>query len=203
MHEYLLSALLGVIEGLTEFLPVSSTAHLRIAEALLHISLNSGYWKFYTIVIQLGAILCLPIYFRHRIVKFLSTFPKGERGHRTIWTHPLSLTMIAFVVTAIPSLMMIKLIGKDLESLVVMGWSLVIGGVVMWIVDARNAKSEAAGPEAAGSRIHTWHMGDTRLGPSIWVGACPSLSAEFSGPVPRMGRTTAAGAGGGVRGGGG
>jgi undecaprenyl pyrophosphate phosphatase UppP len=55
MNEYLLSVLLGVIEGLTEFLPVSSTAHLRIAEALVNIDLASGYWKMYTIVIQLGA----------------------------------------------------------------------------------------------------------------------------------------------------
>jgi undecaprenyl-diphosphatase len=192
LHEYLLSALLGVIEGLTEFLPVSSTAHLRIAEALLHISLNSGYWKFYTIVIQLGAILCLPIYFRHRIVKFLSTFPKGESGTRTIWTHPLSLTMIAFVVTAIPSLMMIKLIGKDLESLVVMGWSLVIGGIVMWIVDARNAKSESAGPGATDSRIHTWHMEDMSFGQSVWIGACQILSAVFPGTSRSM-STIAAG----------
>ena len=46
----------------------------------------------YSIVIQLGAILCLPVYFRDRIAKFLSTFPKGERGDRNILTHPLGLT---------------------------------------------------------------------------------------------------------------
>src|SRR5580700_8518729 len=103
MNDYLLSLLLGMIEGLTEFLPVSSTAHLRIAESLLHISLGDGYWKMYSIVIQLGAILCLPVYFRDRIAKLLSTFPKGERGDRTILNHPLSLVVIAFVVTAIPS----------------------------------------------------------------------------------------------------
>ncbi|HET9840084.1 MAG TPA: undecaprenyl-diphosphate phosphatase, partial [Candidatus Angelobacter sp.] len=57
MHGYLLSVLLGIIEGLTEFLPVSSTAHLRITEALLNIHLDDPYWKMYTIVIQLGAIL--------------------------------------------------------------------------------------------------------------------------------------------------
>src|SRR6202008_4687029 len=98
LNDYLLSTLLGIIEGLTEFLPVSSTAHLRIAEALLHVDLASGYWKMYTIVIQLGAILCLPVYFRERILKLLKTFPKGERGDRTIFTHPLSLACIAFVV---------------------------------------------------------------------------------------------------------
>jgi undecaprenyl-diphosphatase len=64
LNDYFLSVTLGIVEGLTEFLPVSSTAHLRITEALLHINLADGYWKMYSIVIQLGAILCLPIYFR-------------------------------------------------------------------------------------------------------------------------------------------
>ena len=117
MNDYLLSVVLGIIEGLTEFLPVSSTAHLRIAEALFHISLSDGYWKMYSIVIQLGAILCLPVYFRERIAKFLSTFPQGESGDRTVLTHPLGLTAIAFVVTAIPSFLLTKIIGKHLESL--------------------------------------------------------------------------------------
>src|SRR5204863_54832 len=93
MHDYLLSAFLGIVEGLTEFLPVSSTAHLRICEAFLHIDLQDGFWKMYTIVIQLGAILALPVYFWHRIVKFVRTFPEGERGDRTIVTPPLRLTI--------------------------------------------------------------------------------------------------------------
>src|ERR1700686_5457211 len=116
----------------------------------MHISLSDGYWKMYTIVIQLGAIACLPVYFRERIAKFLSTFPSGERGDRTFLTHPLSLTAIAFVVTAIPAFLLTKVIGKHLESLTIIGTSLLIGGIVMWIVDAINAKSEAAGPSAAG-----------------------------------------------------
>src|SRR5262249_4852324 len=139
LNDYLLSVVLGIIEGLTEFLPVSSTAHLRIAESLLHISLTDGYWKMYTIVIQLGAILCLPVYFRRRIMKFLATFPSGENGDRTLLTHPLGLTAIAFVVTAIPAFLLTKIIGKNLESLYVMGASLLIGGIVMWVVDAMNA----------------------------------------------------------------
>jgi len=55
LNDYLLSVLLGIVEGLTEFLPVSSTAHLRLAEELMHVPLSSGYWKMYSIVIQLGA----------------------------------------------------------------------------------------------------------------------------------------------------
>jgi undecaprenyl-diphosphatase len=186
LNDYLLSLLLGIIEGLTEFLPVSSTAHLRIAEALMNIDLSSGYWKMYTIVIQLGAILCLPVYFRGRIGKFLSTFPRGERGDRTFLTHPLSLTVVAFVVTAIPAFLLVKVIGEHLESLYIMGTSLLAGGIVMWIIDARNAKSEAAGPGASGSRIHTWHMEDMSLSQSIWIGACQILSAVFPGTSRSM-----------------
>ena len=192
MNDYLLSVLLGVVEGLTEFLPVSSTAHLRLSEALLHIDLGSGYWKMYTIVIQLGAILCLPVYFRERIAKLFSTFPGGERGDRTVLTHPLGLTMVAFVVTAIPAFLFTKVIGKHLESLYIMGGSLLIGGIVMWIVDAMNAKWEAAGPGAPGSRIHTWHMEEMSLGQAIWIGACQILSAVFPGTSRSM-STIAAG----------
>jgi undecaprenyl-diphosphatase len=192
LNDYLLSVVLGIIEGLTEFLPVSSTAHLRIAEALFHINLADGYWKMYTIVIQLGAILCLPVYFRHRIAKFLSTFPNGERGDRTALTHPLGLTLVAFVVTAIPAFLLTKVIGKHLESLYIMGTSLLVGGIVMWIVDALNANSEAAGPQARGTRIHTWAMETMSLGQAIWIGACQILSAVFPGTSRSM-STIAAG----------
>src|SRR5258708_27138208 len=158
LNDYLLSIVLGIIEGLTEFLPVSSTAHLRIAERLLGINLGDGYWKMYTIVIQLGAILCLPIYFRSRIAKFLSTFPQGENGDRTALTHPLGLTAIAFVVTPIPAFLLTKVIGKHLESFYIMAASLLVGGVVMWAADALNSRAEKNGPNATCGRIHTWQM---------------------------------------------
>jgi undecaprenyl-diphosphatase len=190
LNDYFISLLLGIVEGVTEFIPVSSTAHLRIAEVLLHVSLTSGYWKMYTIVIQLGPILCLPIYFRDRIAKFLSTFPRGDRGDRTILTHPLSLVAIAFVVTAIPSLLLVKTIGKHLESLTIIGASMLIGGIVMWVVDALNAKSEAGGPGAPNSRIRTWHMEDMTLGQAIWIGLCQILSAVFPGTSRSMSTIT-------------
>jgi undecaprenyl-diphosphatase len=175
LNPYLLSVLLGIVEGLTEFLPVSSTAHLRISEALFGIDLASGYWKMYTIVIQLGAILCLPIYFRERIWKFISTFPRGEKGDRTVLTHPLSLTMIAFVFTAGPAFLMTKIIGKHLESLYIIGTSLLIGGIVMWIVDVMYA-----------NRYRIDHMEDMTLGQAIWIGCCQILSAVFPGTSRSM-----------------
>ncbi len=174
MNHYLLSILLGIVEGITEFLPVSSTAHLRIAEALLQIDLHDSFWKMYTIVIQLGAILALPVYFGRRIAKFISTFPKGERGDRNIFTHPLGLTMVAFVVTALPAFLLKKQIGQNLESLVVMGWALLIGGVLMWIVDAF----------CRHPRIDRLEL--MKLPQAIWIGAVQILSAVFPGTSRSM-----------------
>jgi len=202
LNDYLLSVLLGIVEGLTEFLPVSSTAHLRISEVLLHVPLSSGYWKMYSIVIQLGAILVLPIYFRKHIAKLFSTFPEGEKKDCDYLTHPLSLVMIAFVVTAIPSFLLTKVIGKNLENLYVIGTALLIGGIVMWIIDAMKAPWEKAGPGASGSPIqgspiqaspiHTWKMDDIHGGQAVWIGACQILSAVFPGTSRSM-STIAAG----------
>src|SRR5262249_42971389 len=174
MYDYLLSVFLGIVEGLTEFLPVSSTAHLRICEALLHIDLHDGFWKMYTIVIQLGAILALPVYFWRRILQFVRTFPKGERGDRTVFTHPLTLTLIAFLVTAVPAWALVKVIGKNLESLWVMAMALLIGGVIMWIVDA------------AFTPPRTTPIEEMTLPPAVWVGAAPILSAVFPGTSRSM-----------------
>jgi len=180
MNDFLRSILLGIVEGLTEFLPVSSTGHLRIVEALFHLNLGDSFWKMYTIVIQLGAILALPVYFWKRILEFLSTFPKGERDDRNFLTHPLSLTLIAFVVTALPSWALTKVIGKNLESLWVISIALLVGGVVMWIVDATS------------TRVRVTHMEEMSLPQAIWIGACQILSAVFPGTSRSM-STIAAG----------
>lgn len=189
MSPYSLAVLLGIIEGLTEFLPVSSTAHLRIAEAALGVDLANGYWKMFTIVIQLGAILSLPLYFWRRILDFLETFPSGKEGNRTYFDHPVSLTFIAFFVTAIPAYLMTKIIGKHLESLYIMGASLVIGGVVMWIVDYIYEHNRSA-LTALGHQTDT--MEDMSIAQSIWIGACQILSAVFPGTSRSM-STIAAG----------
>lgn len=182
MNDYIVSVLLGIVEGLTEFLPVSSTAHLRISEALLHIPLADPYWKMYTIVIQLGAILALLLVFAGRIIEFLRTFPNGEQHDRTIWNHPLTLTLIAFFCTALPAFLLTKTIGKHLESLKVMAISLLVGGVIMWAVDAWSDRSEPT----------TKHVEQMSLFQAIWIGLCQVTSAVFPGTSRSM-STIAAG----------
>ncbi len=176
MNDYLVSVLLGIVEGLTEFLPVSSTAHLRIAEALLHLNLTDPYWKMYTIVIQLGAILALLLLFLARIVAFARTFPKGEDGDKTVWTHPLTLVMIAFVCTALPSLLLEKTIGKHLESLRVMELALLIGGIIMWAVDWWSSQNDPPIKEV--EQMTRFH--------AVWIGLCQVTSAVFPGTSRSM-----------------
>ncbi|MGB6744564.1 MAG: undecaprenyl-diphosphate phosphatase [Terracidiphilus sp.] len=182
MSPYLLSILLGIVEGLTEFLPVSSTAHLRIAEALMKIPLDDAYWKMYTVVIQLGAILALCLLFLTRIIDFLRTFPGGEDGKHDWLNHPISLTFIAFVCTSVPALLLRKWSERNLGSLTAMALALLIGGVAMWIVDVWSDRSDP----------NTTDVEQMTLGQAIWIGLCQTLSAIFPGASRSM-TTIAAG----------
>jgi undecaprenyl-diphosphatase len=176
LNDYVVSVLLGIIEGLTEFLPVSSTAHLRISEALFDVSLNDPYWKMYTIVIQLGAILALTLLFAGRIIEFIRTFPTGEDGKHTFWNHPLTLTLAAFVCTAGPSLLLTNIIGAHLESLRAIAFALIIGGIVMWIIDAWSVRHDAPVTDVE----------QMSLPQAVWIGLCQVTSAVFPGTSRSM-----------------
>jgi undecaprenyl-diphosphatase len=182
LNLYFVSVLLGIVEGLTEFLPVSSTAHLRIAEAMMKLPLDDPYWKMYTVVIQLGAILALCLLFLTRILDFLRTFPEGEDGRHTWLDHPISLTLIAFACTSVPALLLHKWSEKNLGSLTAMALALLIGGIVMWAVDSWSGSRDA----------DTNHVEQMSLGQAVWIGLCQTLSALFPGASRSM-TTIAAG----------
>ncbi len=191
-----MSVLLGIVEGLTEFLPVSSTAHLRISEALLHVPLSPAacqvgdtlclqdvsYWAMYTIVIQAGAILALCLLFLSRILGFVRTFPRGEEGNSSWWNHPITITAVAFVVTAVLSLGAHKWSEKNLGSLNAMALALVVGGVIMWMVDVWADRREPG----------TEHVEQMNILQGIWIGFCQTASAVFPG-MSRSMSTIAAG----------
>ena len=196
MSPYILSILLGIVEGLTEFLPVSSTAHLRIAEALMKIPLGDSacsigntaclqdvaYWNMYTIVIQVGAIMALCLLFLERIINFLRTFPRGDAGDRTWLNHPISLTLIAFACTSVPALLLRKWSEKNLDNMNAIAIALLAGGIVMWVIDAWSTRREAS----------TTHVEQMTLPQAVWIGLCQALSAIFPGTSRSM-STIAAG----------
>lgn len=174
MNDYLLSVILGIVEGLTEFLPVSSTAHLRLTQAICGVDLTSGYWKMYTVVIQLPAILAVVVYFRERIVQFVKSFFAGGITVQKLLTHPVSLVLIATIITAVPAKLLKKLIKDNLESIYIMGGALIVGGVIMWVVDVlkKNPRTKT--------------MEEMSLWQAIWIGAVQILSAVFPGTSRSM-----------------
>lgn len=168
--DYLLAVLLGVVEGITEFLPISSTAHIRLVQMFLGISLESEFWKLFAVFIQLGAILAVMIIYRARLVGFLRSLPLGSGLVR----HPAGLIGIAFVTTAVPAFLLSKVIGENLESAVVIIAAMLVGGVVMIVVD------RLAGPGRVRSveEMKPWQ--------AVFIGACQILSAVFPGTSRSM-----------------
>jgi undecaprenyl-diphosphatase len=182
LNDYLLTAILGIVEGITEFLPVSSTAHLRIAQALLGVDLKNGFWEMFAIVIQIGPILTLPLFFRERIAVWLRSFPGGTRGDRNVLTHPLTLTFISLVFTAIPALAVEKVISKHLEDISLIAMTMIAGGIVMWVVDSMFGGRETGVTENEATR-EIERMGFLR---AVWIGLCQAISGIFPGTSRSM-----------------
>ena len=209
MNDYLLAVILGVVEGLTEFLPVSSTAHIRLVQAALQgeAALESNFWKMFAVVIQLPAVMAVVVYFRHRLIAFVKSFlAKPSLGH------PVVLVAIAFVMTAVPAVLAKKLIKGNLESLWVMGGSLVVGGIVMWVVDVifGNRKqppiategtvadqalvTESAPPASGVETMKPWQaawIGLVQVTAALFPGTSRSMATIAAGQIAGLTRTTA------------
>lgn len=175
MSDYLTAFIAGVVEGLTEFLPVSSTAHIVITQKILGIDLTSPFWKMFTVVIQLGAILAVLVYFRERIRQFLHSFPWRNGSFQSRISHPLSLVVLSFIVTAIPCFLMDKWIAERLESPRWIAWALIVGGVAMVAIDRYFAP-----------RAKTDRMESMSLIQAIAIGAAQILAATFPGTSRSM-----------------
>lgn len=125
MNETLVAILLGILEGLTEFLPVSSTGHLILASELF--GYDAAQWAQFNIVIQLGAILAVVVtYFRYlwgMAIGFLKWEPVAVRFVRNL--------LVAFLPAAVIGLAVKDQIDMMLETPAVVAWALVIGGIAM------------------------------------------------------------------------
>lgn len=118
---------LGVVEGLTEFLPISSTGHLIVAEDLI------GYHdasKLFTVVIQLGAIAAVVWFYRSDMKRLMSGLIRGDKGIRRFW--------LIWVLATIPASVVGLMFEQKIEKYAVLStvaWALVVGGVIIWLVE--------------------------------------------------------------------
>jgi undecaprenyl-diphosphatase len=160
MHDILISVWLGIVEGLTEFLPVSSTAHLLVAERLFGLSEN---WEAFTVIIQLGAILAVVAIYFQTFWQALIHLPSSNDARR----FALGI-VIAFLPAAIVGVLISKWINSALLNptiaMPVIAVSWMVGGIVILAL-------ERAAPKAL------WYDGERLpLSKAFQIGLCQVLA---------------------------
>lgn len=132
MNDFFRAIILGVVEGLTEFLPVSSTGHMVLVEPLLGLSNQDVFWgKTFDIFIQIGAILAVTLYCWRRLWR-LTLKPAGGA-----WTdHFLVKLFVAFLPAAVLGLVCHHFIEEHLKTPAVVAAALVAGGIAILIIEA-------------------------------------------------------------------
>jgi undecaprenyl-diphosphatase len=156
MSDILNAILLGIIEGITEFLPISSTGHLLVAEHWL-----GKRSDLFNVVIQAGAILAVTLIYRRRLWELARGFRQRENRD-----YALKLA-VSFLITAVGGLIVTKLGFKLPERITPVAWAFVIGGV--WMI----AAEYFAAQRADSARI-TWTV-------AILVGLAQIVAAVFPG----------------------
>ncbi|MFF8940254.1 undecaprenyl-diphosphate phosphatase [Streptomyces paradoxus] len=132
------AVVLGAVEGVTEFLPVSSTGHLKIVEGLMGIPVDDAAVVGFSAVIQVGAIAAVLVYFLKDIVRIVSAWGRGLRGREERYHHDYRFAW--WVICATIPIVAVGLAAKPLiegplASLWVVAGSLIAGSGVMWAAD--------------------------------------------------------------------
>ena len=153
---YFDSIILGIVEGLTEYLPVSSTGHLTIAEKLLGLRVDDKAVTAYTAIIQVGAIAATVIYFFKDIVRLLGAWFRGLRSAEERTHHDYQLAW-AVIVGSIP-VGVVGFLAKDaikggLRSLWVVAAALILWSIVMWVAERRHSVLEGSGVQRGEGQV--------------------------------------------------
>lgn len=142
------AVLLGIVEGVTEFLPVSSTGHLTIVEKLLGYSVGRADITAFTAIIQVGAVLATIVYFRNDLIRIITAWTGGllqTEGRR----HPDYRFGWAIIIGSVPiaivGLAAKDFIEKSLRSLWLVAGALIVWSLVMWYADHRAGQSRPEG----------------------------------------------------------
>ncbi len=137
MSEIIQAIILGIVEGLTEFLPISSTGHLVVASALL--TFNAQLRTTFDIFIQIGTVVAVIAFYRAELMRQVTTVAKDTQVQR-LWLN----IVIAFIPAAVIGFLFLDKIDELLFNPTVVALSLIIGGVIFLVVEGRGIADKAA-----------------------------------------------------------
>ena len=162
MREYLKALLFGIIEGITEWLPVSSTGHLILLEEVLHLNVSEAFYELFQVVIQLGAIFAVLLLFFQKLWPF--SHKKSEKERKDTWTLWFKV-IVAVLPSAVLGLLFDDFLDAHLYNHVVVALMLMVYGVAFLLVERK----------AKGCKISDVHAIDYRTALLIGVFQCLSL----------------------------
>lgn len=180
------AVLLGIVEGITEFLPISSTGHLNVVERLLGYEIDSKGMTAFTAIIQVGAIIAAVAYFWKDIVRIVVGWFAGLRDssrrdadYRLGWG-----VILGSIPVAVVGLAFKHQIETTLRNLWVIIGALVLWSAVMWVADRTQTRNDEAGVARS--------MEDVTIKDAVIIGLFQALSPLFPG-ISRSGATISAG----------
>ena len=182
MYMLWVAILLGIVEGLTEFLPISSTGHLIVTSAML--GFEGERAELFEIVIQLGAILSVVWEFRARLIRVATDLPKRPEARRFVGN-----LLVAFMPAAVVGLAVHDLISEHLFSVRTVAWALIAGAILIFVAEGRSLKETTREAEAVGWK-QALGIGCFQC-LALWPGFSRSAATILGGLLVGLSRTAA------------
>ena len=190
--EFLKAVLFGIVQGVTEWLPISSTGHMILLDELVHLDVSAAFYELFQVVIQLGSVLAVLVLYFHRLNPFS---PKKSPQEKTRTWQMWFKVAAGVLPLVIPALLLDDFIDEHFYNYVVVAVALIVYGVLFLVVENRNrgraprvrSLNELSYGRAALVGVvqmlaiipGTSRSGSTILG-AILLGLDRSLAAEFS-----------------------
>ncbi|MCD0164732.1 MULTISPECIES: undecaprenyl-diphosphate phosphatase [unclassified Deinococcus] len=174
----------GIVEGITEFLPISSTGHLILTGNLMGVPWSKEVKDAFEVVIQGGAILSVLVFYWRDFLKIrhVNTDPQ----QRTLW--------LGVLVACIPAVILGLLFGDAIKANLfrpsVVAWALIVGGVLMWLIESRRVTPSVSAIESIGVR-RSFLIGALQCLALLWPGFSRSASSILGGMALGLDRATA------------
>ena len=136
IFEILKAILFGIVEGITEWLPVSSTGHLILLDEFIRLKVSAEFYEMFEVVIQLGAILAVIVLFFHKLWPFSAKKSAAEK--KDTWNLWFKV-IVAVIPSAVLGLLLDDWMDANLYNYVVVAIALIFYGVAFMLVEKRNA----------------------------------------------------------------